>query len=470
MCGTMPKMPRKRPDRYHHGDLSRSLLQEALRTIEKGGVAALTLRSVGEKLGVSRTALYRHFADKSALLAAVATEGFRTLRHETQHAWDAQGGGRKGFEAMGEAYVRFAVAHPSHYRVMFGGYVRNAAPDSDLASEGAGAFQVLVDAIVSQQRDGLVRADNPLELAQYIWANVHGIAMLAIDGQLKQPIDDVIRFANERMRTGIESTGPRRRVERRRVESRKSKVESPKSRVQEPRWRVAESRIVESAPASAETRTGLEPWVLADLPEAPAPIGLQWAKVVGPGVIVLGLSLGGGEFLLGPTAFVRYGMSLLWITLVAVFFQTIFNTELMRYTVATGEPVFTGFMRTRPARAFWAWLYVAMYLLQVGWPYSAGLSAGAIFFLATRRIATPADATLIYQLGVGTFLLCILLLMLGRRIERTLELLNWVMVVCILGGFLLLGLYFVPGSTWAAAARRILRIRSAAPDVQLHAG
>ena len=214
---------------------------------------------------------------------------------------------------------------------------------------------------------------------------------------------------------------------------------------------------------SRETRTGLDPWVHAELPEAPAPTGLQWVKVVGPGVIVLGLSLGGGEFLLGPTAFVRYGLSLLWITLVAVFFQTIFNTELMRYTLATGEPVFTGFMRTRPARAFWAWLYVAMYLLQVGWPYSAGLSAGAIFFLATRRIATPADATTIYQLGVGTFLLCILLLMLGRRIERTLELLNWVMVVCILGGFLVLGAVLRSRSTWAAAARRVLRIRSAAP-------
>jgi AcrR family transcriptional regulator len=216
----MPIVPRKRPDRYHHGDLSRSLLQEALRTIEKGGVAALTLRTVGEKLGVSRTALYRHFADKSALLAAVATEGFRTLRHETQQAWDARGGGRKGFEAMGEAYVRFAVAHPAHYRVMFGGYVRDAAPDSDLASEGAGAFQVLVDAIVAQQRDDLVRADNPLALAQYIWANVHGIAMLAIDGQLKQPIDDVIRFANERMRTGIESSNPKSGGRRRVLESR----------------------------------------------------------------------------------------------------------------------------------------------------------------------------------------------------------------------------------------------------------
>lgn len=202
----MANMARKRADRYHHGDLSRSLLQEALRTIEKDGVASLTLRTVGEKLGVSRTALYRHFADKSALLAAVATEGFRTLREQTQLAWDAQDGGRKGLEAMGSAYVRFAVAHPSHYRVMFGGYVRNAAPDSDLAREGAGAFQVLVNAIVSQQKDGQIRGDNPLALAQYIWANVHGIAMLAIDGQLKQPVDDVIRFANERMRTGIESS------------------------------------------------------------------------------------------------------------------------------------------------------------------------------------------------------------------------------------------------------------------------
>jgi len=201
-----------------------------------------------------------------------------------------------------------------------------------------------------------------------------------------------------------------------------------------------------------EARTGLDPWVRAELPEPPVPRGADWLRVVGPGVIVLGLSLGGGEFLLGPTAFVRYGLSLLWITLVSVFFQAIFNTELMRYTLATGEPAFTGFMRTPPARAFWSWFYVVMYLLQVGWPYSAGLSAGAVFFLATRQIATPADASTIYQIGVGTFLLCIILLMLGRRIERTLELLNWVMVVAILGGFFAMALYFVPGSTWAAAA------------------
>jgi AcrR family transcriptional regulator len=199
-------MARKRIDRYHHGDLSRSLLQEAVRTIEKGGVNALTLRTVGARLGVSRTALYRHFADKSALLAAVATEGFRTLRLQTQDAWEKHGGGRKGFEAMGAAYVKFAVAHPSHYRVMFGGYVHGAAAGSDVDKEGQGAFQVLVDAIIAQQKDGLIRRDDPLALAQYIWATVHGIAMLAIDGLLRQPVDAVTRFGIERIRTGIEST------------------------------------------------------------------------------------------------------------------------------------------------------------------------------------------------------------------------------------------------------------------------
>jgi AcrR family transcriptional regulator len=197
-------MARKRPHRYHHGDLPRALLQEAVRTIQRGGVQALTLRAVGEKLGVSRTALYRHFADKSGLLAAVAREGFRILRLRLLEAWNQNGGASKGFEAMGVAYVKFAVDHPSHYRVMFGGYLDSPDPrDPELAEEGAGAFQALVDAILSLQQNRLLKTDPPLQLAQYIWSNVHGIAMLAIDGQLRQPVDDVVRFANERMRTGI---------------------------------------------------------------------------------------------------------------------------------------------------------------------------------------------------------------------------------------------------------------------------
>ena len=191
--------------------------------------------------------------------------------------------------------------------------------------------------------------------------------------------------------------------------------------------------------------------MVAELPVPPAPRGLEWLKVVGPGVIVLGLSIGGGEFLLGPAAFVRHGLTLLWVTLVSVFFQTVFNTELMRYTVATGEPVFTGYMRTKPSPTFWAWFYVVLSFLQIGWPASAGVAAAAIFYLIIGRVPGAADVAMVYRIGVGTFLLCVVALLGGRRIERTLELLNWVLVVCILGGFLLLAIVFVPGATWLAA-------------------
>jgi AcrR family transcriptional regulator len=197
---------RKRADRYHHGDLRRALLQAAVRTIQTHGVERLTLRAVGDTLGVSRTALYRHFADKSALLAAVAGEGFRMLRVELLEAWHEASEGREGFDAMGIAYVRFATTHPSHYRVMFGGFVDRDAGDQELATEGAAAFQVLVDAIVAQQHDGLVRPDDPTELALFVWATVHGIAMLTIDGRIQHSrfgVEELIRYANDRMRLGF---------------------------------------------------------------------------------------------------------------------------------------------------------------------------------------------------------------------------------------------------------------------------
>ena len=81
--------------------------------------------------------------------------------------------------------------------------------------------------------------------------------------------------------------------------------------------------------AVPETRTGLPPFTRAELPAPPYPKAFGWLAVCGPGVIVLGVSIGSGEFLLGPASFVRHGLSLLWVTSVAVFFQTIFNTELM---------------------------------------------------------------------------------------------------------------------------------------------
>jgi len=164
---------------YHHGDLRRALLDEALRTIQTQGVEHLTLRTVGARLGVSRSALYRHFADKQSLLATVGKEGFRKLRQALADAWEGNGHGRIGFEAMHRAYVQFAVAHPSHYRVMFGGFIESG--------EAKAAFQVLVNALVEQQNAGNIRRDDPVLMARFVWALVHGTALLFIDGQLPEP-------------------------------------------------------------------------------------------------------------------------------------------------------------------------------------------------------------------------------------------------------------------------------------------
>ena len=196
---------RKPPGRYHHGDLPRAMLQEAVRIIQKDGVEALTLRGVGQRLGVSRTALYRHFADKRALLGAVADEGFRMLRAATADAYETGGRGDTGFNAMGVAYIHFALEHPAHYRIMFGGFVTSPKDAGDRHDPDGDAFQVLVDAIVEQQRRRIVRPDDPRQLALYIWSVVHGIAMLALDGLLPAAMDAdaLIRFANERLRSGI---------------------------------------------------------------------------------------------------------------------------------------------------------------------------------------------------------------------------------------------------------------------------
>ncbi|HJS24475.1 MAG TPA: Nramp family divalent metal transporter [Pyrinomonadaceae bacterium] len=211
---------------------------------------------------------------------------------------------------------------------------------------------------------------------------------------------------------------------------------------------MATQTVTQTAP---EARSGLDPWRIGELPLAPRPRGLQWINAVGPGVIVLGASIGSGEFLLGPAAFVKYGLSLLWVVGLAALLQTLLNVELMRYTMATGEPAVTGFMRTRPTSTFWAWFYAVLYFLQMGWPGWAGAAAGAVFFLAAKRLPGAGESGRVYVIGVGLYLLCGLILLVGRRIERTLEYLNWIMIAVIIAGLGVLAILFVPLSTWGAA-------------------
>src|ERR1700684_1824534 len=111
--GLVPAVRKKAKSSYHHGNLEQAMVQAAVQTIRKGGVEALTLRGVGASLGVSRSALYRHFADKEALLARVSLEGFKGLIAALQSSYAEEGrAADSSLPRMAAAYVRWAEANP----------------------------------------------------------------------------------------------------------------------------------------------------------------------------------------------------------------------------------------------------------------------------------------------------------------------------------------------------------------------
>jgi len=169
---------------YHHGDLRRALIQGAIAAIAERDPSQLSLRAIARRIGVSHAAPYRHFTDKEALLAAVAEEGFRGLTAALHQSIAANSHPLHQLEATGLAYVDYALSHPHHYRVMFGGCQGPPERYPELEAAGEVAFQIMVELIATGQAAGAIRAGDPCELAQIAWAQVHGLAMLAIDGYL----------------------------------------------------------------------------------------------------------------------------------------------------------------------------------------------------------------------------------------------------------------------------------------------
>lgn len=195
---------------YHHGNLREALLDEAAAMIADGGAANVTMRELGQRLGVSRAAAYRHFADKTALLVAVAKAGFSRLNERVQSVEaGAQRSSVERLRRMGEEYVRFALEHPAQYRLMYG---REALTRQDLPElrEAANAlFEQLVDAIQAYQRSGAIKRQDPHILAYTAWSAVHGLASLLVDGQI-QATDDIDGLIQQTTRTVLEGMRVRR--------------------------------------------------------------------------------------------------------------------------------------------------------------------------------------------------------------------------------------------------------------------
>ena len=173
---------------YHHGNLRRALLDAALDTIATDGVAALNLRAVARRCGVSHAAPTHHFGDRRGLLTAIATEGYDGLAAATAATWEETG----SFLEVGVAYVRYAVAHAAHFAVMFRPDLVDDT-DPELLRASAASAAMLYGPVESVAAvDGGDGDDAARRIAgTAAWALVHGIATLWLQGSLRGgPIDD----------------------------------------------------------------------------------------------------------------------------------------------------------------------------------------------------------------------------------------------------------------------------------------
>lgn len=162
---------------YHHGDLRPALLRAAVEAIEHAGPAAMSLRDVARRAGVSHAAAAYHFGDKAGLLTAVAAQGYRMLAEDLQNARDAS----RSFLEIGVAYVRFAVSHRAHFEVMYRPELYR--PDDQAVLEARAGTAVLLYGTASPDAGRLAAG-------AAAWSLVHGLATLWLNGSLPGQLGD----------------------------------------------------------------------------------------------------------------------------------------------------------------------------------------------------------------------------------------------------------------------------------------
>lgn len=175
--------------KYHHEDLRSILVEAASLLLEEEGLESLTMRNLSRKVGVSRSAPYRHFQDKTALLGAVAAEGFNRLGDDLACLPEEELSSIQRFRLCSCAYVGFAANSPRMYTLMFGFELADGAPVPELTDSAERAFSRIVECIVSCQDESFFRRSNPLGMANVCWSSLHGLSMLLIGGAVSMAGD-----------------------------------------------------------------------------------------------------------------------------------------------------------------------------------------------------------------------------------------------------------------------------------------
>jgi hypothetical protein len=194
----------------------------------------------------------------------------------------------------------------------------------------------------------------------------------------------------------------------------------------------------------------LPAWEVGEMP-APVPFGWQTVlAAIGPGIIVLGGSIGTGEWLMGPQVTVRFQGNLLWIATLAILLQSVLNCEVIRYALATGEPIFTGFLRTKPGPRFWSIAYLFCDF-GIFFPAFAGALAELLVaaFLGEGNPVGPQHKPLIMGVGVAVSLISFALTLFGGKIYNTMLACMTFKVIWVLGFLLFVDLFLVGPDIWA---------------------
>jgi len=184
---TVKPTQKKGPEKssYHHGDLRQSLINATRDMIREGGVEAVSLRKLAERVGVSRTAAYHYFKDKNILLCTLAEEGFRHWMVAVEEIFsEKEPPSEERYRGYLRWYILDAVENPEYYDLMFGRSIwKNETATDSLKEIAYETFQKQILCTRKWQDYGILPAgEDSLRLAQVTWGTMHGLSRLIIDG------------------------------------------------------------------------------------------------------------------------------------------------------------------------------------------------------------------------------------------------------------------------------------------------
>jgi AcrR family transcriptional regulator len=170
---------------YHHGNLKNALIQAGLAILAQEGVHGLSLRKAAKRVGVSHAAPYAHFADKQALIAAIAARGYQDLyiliyATAQKHQNDPQ----SLIVETAWAYLQYAIQNTHQFKITFSGVVEKASDYPEFREISMNSFDLVVDGVRACQRAGILQPGDPEMLATSLWAGVHGFTLLLLENQI----------------------------------------------------------------------------------------------------------------------------------------------------------------------------------------------------------------------------------------------------------------------------------------------